>query len=144
MPLVRVLFGAVKKGLIGIKYVIMLYLEKYDVFVSDSYIFLSLICRSAFAQDLLRVSQIVVTGKVVVIKHPIALIRDSQGNFYHVRLGPYWFWKKQDFYLKVGEHEKIVAIQKGLLFFFIVISSKEFGVFRIRSECSQPLWSTHR
>ncbi|AEH44553.1 hypothetical protein Thein_0673 [Thermodesulfatator indicus DSM 15286] len=105
----------------------------------------SIIGNPVFAQNPCDgLPQVIITGEVVAVKHPIALVRDSYGNIYHVRLGPYWFWKKQGFYLKVGEHVRIVAIQKGLLLFPIVISSQDFGVFRIRNECGEPLWRTER
>ncbi|WP_022852694.1 hypothetical protein [Thermodesulfatator atlanticus] len=83
--------------------------------------------------------RLIITGVVVEIRHPIAIIHAEEDKIYRVRLGPYWYWKKAGFRLKKGDRVRIIAIKKGSLLFPIAIKSEE-GAIQIRDESGIPLW----
>ncbi|OAG27662.1 hypothetical protein TH606_05550 [Thermodesulfatator autotrophicus] len=103
-------------------------------------IFMSLFSGLVFAETCQHLEKFLIIGQVVEVKHPVAVIKDENGQKYRVRLGPYWFWKKRGFNLQPGERVKVIAIKKGRLLFPISIEGESSGVLRIRNDCGLPLW----
>ena len=83
--------------------------------------------------------RVVIRGRVVEIKHPIAVVAGEDGKSYRIRLGPYWFWKEKGYRLKEGLFVRVVGIRQGRLIFPITIET-EGGRILIRDDCGLPLW----
>ena len=83
--------------------------------------------------------RVVIRGRVVEIKHPIALVAGEDGKTYRIRLGPYWFWKEKGYRLKEGLFVRVVGLRQGRLIFPIIIETGRDRIL-IRDECGLPLW----
>ena len=40
-----------------------------------------------------------ITGTIMSVNHPIAVIKADNGTEYNIHMGPYWFWNKNDYKL---------------------------------------------
>ncbi len=114
-----------------------------EIFTKGAFLVL-IILAVCYKGDLARAQclpqeKVLIKGRLVEIKHPIAVVIGDDGKRYPVRLGPYWYWKKRGYKLRSGERVHILGLKKGKLIFPIIIKTKG-QKFLIRDECGIPLW----
>ncbi len=87
---------------------------------------------------------ITVSGEIVYVQHPLANIKSSDGKTYELRLGPIWFWNKNNYELKAGQKAEIkgtVAEQNGKLYLFPSVIIQNGKTIKLTGDTGVPLWS---
>ncbi|WP_456434483.1 hypothetical protein [Thermosulfuriphilus sp.] len=80
-----------------------------------------------------------IKGQVLEITPPVAKVQTDQGQSYNVRLGPVWFWRKNNYRLNVGDQVEIVGYRQGNLIFPQTIKVGDQEI-RLRDARGLPLW----
>ncbi len=93
----------------------------------------------SFAEKCLPQERVTIEGRLVEIRHPIALIAGKDGKHYRIRLGPYWYWKQKGYKLSPGDEVRVLGFKRGRLVFPIAIESQG-KKYLIRDKCGVPLW----
>lgn len=87
--------------------------------------------------------EITFEGTVVALTFPVATVKTDGGDYYIVRLGPWYYWKEKGFTLKKGEKIKITGFQNDDLVFPKTIETSS-GTISLRDEKGYPLWGSMR
>ena len=93
----------------------------------------------AFQRCIWSSNYVEMSGKVEDVSPPIAFVV-SEGNRYVLRLGPCWFWAKQNYSLNKGEEVEIKGWRCGEMVFPKEIIRADRTVLRFRDENGMPLW----
>ena len=87
---------------------------------------------------------ITVSGEIVNVQHPIAELKSKDGQTFEMRLGPIWFWNKNNYELKAGEKAEVkgtVAEQNGKLYLFPSTIIQNGKTIKLTGDTGLPLWS---
>ncbi len=87
--------------------------------------------------------QVDIKGKIVAISFPVATIKTRNGEYYIVRLGPWWYWKEKGYTLNKGDLVKITGFRYNDLVFPREIQTPR-GKISLRDGNGQPLWRKFR
>ena len=89
-----------------------------------------------------QTKEVVIHGYVEQINHPIAVVMGDDNQIYNIRLGPYSYWQKKGYQLKVGDEITVVGYRRGKLLFPKVIVTPQ-GKMYFRDDNGVPLWRSH-
>ncbi len=84
-----------------------------------------------------------IKAKIVAISFPIATIKTRNGDYYIMRLGPWWYWKEKGYRLNKGDLVKVIGFRYNDLVFPREIQTPR-GKIILRDDNGRPLWRKFR